>query len=257
MKKAIITYCDANYEWELRRDFLKSLRRVEFGGQVHILDYGLRRAPKGPNLSVQRCSADMSVEQQRNRDIVKALEEIDADVVMTIDAGDVWFQENFDEVFEMCADRIGYVEELDDQSGDHKKWFMEKIKGLACMQEAVLALLEPWPLIGSGMLVGPRDKLAVLLGAVYRVTEQLDSDFFGVDQIALNYAVRSDRDGAYLSLPQTYDYVLITHRNEYLYRRGAVFDSEGHRVKIAHNAGGEYRLVNRRKGRWKWRFGLS
>lgn len=245
MRKAIITYCDKNYEWELYNDFIPSLFDVGFKGKLYVIDYGLINQKKIDNVEYIKSEPNMSVEQQRNRDIVNLLLNIKEDVIMTIDAGDVWFQENFDEVFEICKDKLGYVEELYDMHPDGHRWFMQKL--LSMKDKKYYELLKDYKdMAGSGMLCGNRIEMAKFLNDVYGETALCDEDFFGVDQIMFNYMLRQYK-GKKISLPQTYDYVLITHQKEADYIDGKVYDKNGKLVKIAHNAGGNYRLINRKE----------
>lgn len=257
MNTAILTYCDKNFEWELIHDFLYTLRKTIYGnykGQVTILDYGLtpkaiKKSKKYAN--IVRCEKLVKVEANRNRDLPKIIKALHVDTVMTIDAGDVWFQERFDEVFQKCSTHIGYVEE--DMRCDGE-WMSEKIEMIKDerYKTTVKETLQDKKMIGSGMLCGPKDKMIALLQEAWKFTKDANEDFFGIDQIAINMVIRlwEKKGGKFISLPKTYDYVIITNKYETFYENGIIYDKHHNRAKIVHNAGRkEYKLINRREDR--------
>lgn len=268
MKTAILTYCDKKFEWELIHDFLHTLRdptKGNYSDSVIVLDYGLTaqgRRKVRKYAQIAKCDRIRSIEANRYRDLPIILEDIEADVIMTIDAGDVWFQESFGEIFEICQNNIGYVEE---NEYCDEKWMKEIIGNLQNSQYKldIQRSLKNKRVIGSGMLCGDRYKLKMLFEETWDVIGELAEDFFGVVQIALNMAVRKKQEegeGKFRSLSKTYDYVVITNKNETYYENGIVYDEDHAIVKIAHNAGGIYRIIDRkdeRRRRFLQNFGFS
>jgi len=252
MKSYIISYCDRKYEWNLLSDFIPSLFNIaKFNGTLYILDYGLtkycvKKLSKFENVVVKKCDKKRSVECNRNYDIFNALYDFpEASVIMSIDCGDVWFQDTFYEIFELCKDRIGYVEEQ--EKPEDERWWGKIIAGLDRVKyQYACSVLQGHNLSGSGMFIGPKQMMLELVGLIKYWTNWLSSDYFGIDQLAFNIALRTTSMKK-ISLPQTYDYVFITHKDEASYENGIVYDLNHTPVKIAHNAGGRYRVIDRKK----------
>jgi len=117
-KNVIITYLNSKYINNFIKDFVPTLfTDAKYGGKLCVLGYGLTDREKrmiltlNDNIIVKDCVETKQIEVQRNYDILNTIKDLDADVIMTIDAGDVWFQDDFHEIFELCKDKIGVVAE--------------------------------------------------------------------------------------------------------------------------------------------------
>ena len=234
-----------HYERQLVDDFLVTLKGIRYPGEIHIIDYGLstacsQRIANYENVFTHPHLINIRVECQRYRDLVTHIKGCDADVIMTIDGGDVWFQDNFDELFSMCREKIGVINEIERWSESWSKDILDKLK-----DPYYTELLGDRPISGSGMICGPKDKMLEVLNKTRDVIENIGKDFFGVDQVAFNstlaLASKLDADEI-ISLPQTYGFMIIPKYNVFfLGNNGMLYDENKELIKVVHNGGGETR----------------
>ena len=245
---AIITYLDKHFQTNLVYDFLPTLKE-HYTGTIVVIDYGMDKKyvtmAEGMGAIVIKFKPNGKIESHRNREILQVIYELPPHIshMMTIDAGDVWFQEQFSTVWNMVEDSIGFVEE--DESCDDivmTNW----INKLG--DEDVKRLLKGTTLKGSGMMCGPRELMFKFLLRLNNYIELQIQDYFGLDQVAFNYMVmKCSEEMNFTILPSTYDYVLISrNRTEGFYLiDGLIYDKKKKLVKIVHNAGGGHRLFPR------------
>jgi hypothetical protein len=257
MKNAIITYLDMNFSVNFIYDFIPTLfADGNFKGELHVISYGLREREKkiiagsSDRIKIHEAVKARPVHIQRWFDVLPILKSIDSDVVMTIDAGDVWFQGDFREVFEMCNYKIGLIQEnslcnggwtlktLDDTTNDNfKNRFIKITNGKNLM--------------GSGMICGNRDLMIRLFSSVCREIETIPENHLGVDQLALDMVAYGELNDRLIMVPHTYGFVTLKVLNKYEISDGKkIIDSQtGEPVKIVHNAGGKFRTwANGRRG---------
>lgn len=242
MKVAIITYLDEKYYDNFKNDFVKTLsNNTDFNGDLLVLNYGLNHQQQKNIKSIYNktkfitCHKVRQIEAQRNYDILEILETVNYDVVMTIDAGDVWFQDSFNEVFEMCKDRIGYVEENETWSEGWQQAVISNIKD-ATKRVEIFEILKDKKTIGSGMACGKRELMIEFTKDIIKHNNNIGQFYFGIDQLCFNLAI-NDVKNNFVSLPNTYDYVIIPNLHMFTFENGTVRDENKKIVKIVHNAG--------------------
>ena len=246
---AIITYLDANVIENFMNDFLPTLfNDARYGGDLHVLTYDMPEVFQNniknvkPNqIFIHPVKKTGPVFNQRVFDIEKLLGELSSSHVMTIDAGDVWFQQPFSEVFTLCDSKIGFAEENYTAA---ENWMGQCIRRLDKEKEIeAFELLDGRPTRCSGMICGPKAELRNFYHFMGERMRWVTQDFFGVDMLACNLAARdAELSGIELrELERTYSFVTLpTSHKVYIGHKDCLFyDGEKHLVKVVHNAGGE------------------
>lgn len=249
---AVITYVDNNYEMNLLNDFLCTLRNVaNYKGKVVVLDYGIntevrRNIENEYGVDVISFEKEYPVFSIRNKHIPLVINELPENIlsVMVIDGGDIWFQSPIKDIFEITYSSIGYVEEtikfgnnewtekcLDALEEKERKRVLEKVGGTFVKN--------------SGMVCGPRKLVAELLNNIYVDMCNSGREFFGVDQIYFNYELCDKFQSKSMLISDIYNYVLVTHQNEYAYIEGKFYKKTGESISIVHNAGGKWRVFSK------------
>ncbi len=250
----IITCIDKNCEWYLINDFLPSLFKY-YSGTVAIIDYGLSdealKEISKYNLHINKCDPVKQIVNIRMKHFSEFLESPlfkDETHVMMIDGGDVWFQDSFDEIFELCKDHVGFVKAKD--RGTYI-WMENYIRLINQHVEEdfyhkIMGKIKDRSIAGAGMVCGPKEKMIKLLKDIYKFVEDVGYDSFCLDMIGLNYLVRSSGE-VFVSLPKTYDFNIIRFPQSVIYEEGIIYDSGKKRVKIVHNSGNKDNTIINRK----------
>ncbi len=247
---AVLTCMDKNFENNLINDFLRTLRNTAcYHGKVIILDYGMsieaseRIRNEDENAEIIKCSKDRHIFSVRFRDMAEIIERLPADItnVMSIDGGDVWFQEPIDDIFEICNDKIGYIE---DYSLDNSWW-----------NRQLLNLLKPGEMKklcknfrgtrqkNAGMICGPRNIMIKVSDLIDKYVLNNGNDFFGLDQLYFNYIINNMPDNEKIVLSKKYNYVLIDNRHKLIIENDLVYNENHELMTVIHNAGGGYYRV--------------
>lgn len=256
---AIITCMDSNFEDNLLRDFLFTLRGAAgYEDMVIVLDYGmsdeaLKAAEKEYNAIIHKCRRDRKILfSLRNRDLAAYIKSLPSHIthVMAIDGGDVWFQAPIMEAFELCSNRLGYIES--DVRTDRHKWTL-KILGIMDndIAQRLLESFKGTRLKNAGMICGPKDLVVYIAEGIYAMAEESKKDFFGLDQLFFNYIVNSMEPDVKITLPKKLNYLLIDNKDDFIIKDGMVYDVEGHLISIVHNAGGLGRVLKKDDDRSK------
>lgn len=250
---AVITYMDENYERHLLKDFLFSLRYVaQYAGKIIILDYGMseltkKRIIEEYEVEIIKCKKEtLPVFSIRNKHIPKVINDLPTSIktVMVVDSGDVWFQSSINDVFSLSKDKIGYVEEPicygNHEWSDRCLSILEDNCG-----ECIKKKLKGKHVKNSGMVCGERTLVADLLEHVFYDMQAAKKEYFGVDQIFFNYELCRRYEDRSILLDDVYNYVVITHKDEFIYKDGVICNKKGEIAVVVHNAGGKWRLLNR------------
>lgn len=249
---AIITYVDNNYELNLQRDFLNTLRHVaNYKGKVIILDYGIsedvrRNIEEDHNVDVIKFEKEYPVFSLRNKHIPLVISELPDHIlnIMVIDGGDIWFQSQIEDIFAITCNKLGYVEET--IKFGKNEWTKRCLDVLdEVEQERVLKKVRGKFVKNSGMLAGPRELVAELLRDVYIDMCKAGREFFGVDQIYFNYELCGKFQKKSKRISDIYNYVLVTHQNEYKIIGKRFYKDSGEMISVVHNAGGKWRVINK------------
>lgn len=248
---AVITCIDENYEENLEFDFLETLRNVAlYQGEIIVIDYGMsdtrkKRIQVKYNVKVYSFKKTMSVFALRNRDIPIVIGKLSENIsnVMIIDSGDIWFQKPITPIFDNTKAKVGCVEETI-FFGQHE-WTME---GLANLNEnlssSILDVTNGKPIMNAGMVCGPKIIVNNLIKSIYDHILSAGMEFFGIDQLFFNYELYKMNTNI-VKLNHEFNFVIITHKNEFYEINGKIFDKDMNQVTVAHNAGGVDRIINK------------
>ena len=250
---AIITCIDENYEENLLRDFLLTLRsEALYKGKVVILDFGMSKKMKEKinatyDVSIYEFEKTMPVFVLRYRHIPDIINNLSSEItnVMLIDSGDVWFQKPINPIFELTKDRIGCVEESI-IFGEYA-WTLLCINNLDEKTSAkVMRYINGKHVKNGGMVCGPRNEISILAKKIYNDMEECGIEFFGIDQIFLNYELNRLKSNQIVVLDNEFNYVLITNKDEFVMNNDKIYDKNRKLLTVIHNAGGEpWRVINK------------
>ncbi|HEX3030523.1 MAG TPA: hypothetical protein VHT34_14760 [Clostridia bacterium] len=250
---AILTCMDSNFEHNLINDFLRTLRKVaSYQGKIFILDYGMsteavaRIKNEFENVEIIKCSKDRHIFSVRFRDMTGIIDSLPDSIthVMAIDGGDVWFQSPINEVFELCTERIGYIE---DYCLDNSWWNRQILNLLKPKEmEKLFKNFRGTRQKNAGMICGPKNIMSKVSDTIDKYVLNNGSDFFGLDQLYFNYIVNNMPEDEKIALPKKYNYVLIDNRHKLIIEDDLIYDENHELMTVIHNAGGGYyRIVQK------------
>jgi hypothetical protein len=251
VKTAVITCIDENYEENLEIDFLETLRNVAlYKGKIIVIDYGMSNIRKERiqvkyNVKVYSFKKTMSVFALRNRDIPIVIDKLSDNIsnVMIIDSGDVWFQKPITPIFEHTKTKVGCVEETI-FFGQHE-WTMEGLANLnENLSKSILDVTNWKPIMNAGMVCGPKLIVNNLIKSLYNHIFSAGIEFFGIDQLFFNYELYKMNNNI-VKLQHEFNFVIISHKDEFYEINGKIYDKDMNKVTVAHNAGGIDRIINK------------
>ena len=249
---AIITYMDNFFVENLEYDFFFSFfQKANYKGKIVILDYGMNtedvdRLKKKFDIFVYKCDKVMPVFSNRYNDIPEVIDLLDDNIthIMTIDGGDVWFQDKVNQIFEESENGIGCVEENriigEDEFTDY---CMNKMS--ADEKKHVLDALYGKKVKNSGVICGPREDMKNICQKIAKDIEVSSAEFFGIDQIFFNYEWYSLDDYKKVTLNELYNFVIVTNVDRYVEKDGCIYTDLGELVTVVHNAGANWRILKR------------
>ncbi len=250
---AIITSIDRNYEENLELDFLESLfRKAKYDGKVIVLDYGMsregiKRIKDKFDVEIHKVEKKLSVFSARYFHIPGIIESLDEDItqVMVVDGGDVWFQKDVVQIFELTRNCIGVVAE--DRIIGLDEWTDRGMENLSNeMRISLLSELEGKTVINAGVVCGDRVLMGQMYKKIYDGICRCGLEYFGIDQLILNlewYRLEKERRKL---MECVYNYVLVSHaEEEYVVKDDMIYLDSGEIVTVVHNAGGNWRKLKR------------
>lgn len=246
MKTALITYADDKFAKNLEEDFFPTLRGpAKYGGPVYVIYYGknkesIKKISRKYGAEIVYFKKNLTVPNQRNADIAKLLVNIPERIshVLCIDA-DVWFQGPIDDIFGLSYDSYGFVEELENAEGNFNLNCINQIKSEE-IRKKFLTRVRNFKLAASGMIVGKKEEVKKIVEEISRITQEINQDFFGLDQTVFNYVIRQDGKG--VGLPQKYDFSLESNPNQFYIKDGLFYDQKKQLIPVIHNSGSSRRL---------------
>ncbi len=251
-KTAIITYIDENFMENLEQDFLRSLfLRAEYQGKILVLNYGIddenvTRLEKMYDVTFIKCEKRMPVFSNRYIDIPKAIDYLDKSItqVALMDGGDIWFQSNITKMFEETINGIGCVEEERIiGEDDFTDYCLSKLN--SGEKERLEKVLEKKRVKNSGVICGPRERVRKIVLDVADDMLNHETEFFGIDQLYFNYNWYLLEEYNRVDLDELYNYVLVSNKGKYKIVDDNIFSSTGELIKVVHNAGANWRMLNR------------
>lgn len=252
---AVITSIDENFEENIEKDFLETLRKIAFyKGKIIIIDYGMsydtkERIKLEYNVDIYTFEKTMPVFVLRNRDIPKVIDSLPQTVtnIMVIDGGDVWFQRPITPIFEKTKDKLGCVAEP--EIFGQSKWLTQCLNSLSNSDsKKILEVTNGKCLKNAGMICGPRNLMIEITDAIFIDTVKTGIEFFGIDQLFFNYEFSKIKNKTVI-LEDEFNYVIVTHKDEFSLQNGQVFDKNLKQVTVVHNAGGNWRILKRPYGK--------
>jgi len=230
----VITSINEQHENKLINDFLPTLLFF-FNGKIAIIDYGLSKEAfkylnKFDNIIIKKFEATEQIVNIRFKHVPIFLNQLDAKNVMMIDSGDVWFQDNFEEVFDLCNNLFGCVENNDLGC---KNWIRKIGIILPEKYKKIFEFSVSKPILEAGMICGTKEKVINITQKTYEMIKEINLDKFGIDMIALNILVRKNTI-PFKSLSSTYNYNISSHPSTIL-KNEFVCTESGKKIKIAHN----------------------
>jgi hypothetical protein len=250
----VLTYADENAEKNLKERFLPSLfREGQLKGTLVICDYGLSTEftqefmRYGKDIRTVNYDKTMPVYSVRNRDIADALNRLHLrGTVMCIDCGDVWFQDDISRIFDLCKTKLGYCTEPEKWTEGWSAGLLEQVKSE--MKDLLKSELKDHFVIGSGMLCGPVSLVSKLTKKTHEFIERTP-EFFGVDQLMLNYLIRLleniyEERSDFIELDCTWDYSLIKREGQFVIQDSKIYRKLTGQleltelVRVVHNSGG-------------------
>lgn len=251
-RTAIITYIDENYAENLEQDFLESLfLRAKYKGEVVVLNYGMdnesvARITSRFDVSIVRCEKIMPVFSNRYIDIPHAIDSLDDNItqIMLMDGGDIWFQDDISAIFNETKNGIGCVEE-DRVIGedDFTDYCMNKMSDSE--RTRLEGVLLGKKVKNSGVICGPRDMVKKIVCDVAKDMRKHETEFFGIDQLYFDYEWYLLNEDNRVELSDSCNYVLVSNKDKYVVVDGDIYDAAKGLVKVVHNAGANWRMLNR------------
>lgn len=248
MKTAVITCIDDNVSKNLEIDFLETLRGDAcYKGSIYVVYYGedqefMKRIKDKYDANVVCSYNELIPSNQRSFDFFNLINNLPEHIthVMCIDGGDVWFQKPIDEIFNITENGYGFVEENQNADEDFNLNCINEIKDDSLKLE-FLKKVQGYKLINGGFIVGNKNKVSFLLKSVAELTEKIHQDFFALDQVILNYLIRSDGNG--FNIPKKYCYTLLSDKNKFFVDNGLIYDKlTKELISIIHNIGSVKRI---------------
>lgn len=252
---AVITYIDKNFEGNLERDFLYTLRRIAlFKGKICVLNYGIsdsvkKRIVRDYQVEIYDFEKTMAVFSLRYQHLPEVIDHLGEDItnVMIIDGGDIWFQKPIAQIFEETKDKIGCVEELPVFGQDD--WTNKCLFNLGQASiDQILEVANGRHVKNSGMVCGPKQEVKNLLKKIYIDIMDSGIEYFGIDQIYFNYEwCQLEKDKAIILNPD-YNFVLVTHKEDFYIKDMVAYYNNHQLITVVHNAGGNWRLIKKQYG---------
>lgn len=260
-KMAIITYIDKNYEENLEYDFLKTLfEKAHFCGKVVIIDYGMDKYVSdrikmqyGRAVEIIQCCPKSSIFSARYRDIKEVIDNLDdkVEVVMTVDGGDVWFQGGLSSLSVDYSKKIGLA-------GENRVWGNDDWTN-ACFncihadeREHIMSVLKGMVVYNSGLIIGNKVLVRDFIDRVYKNILEYGHEFFGIDQIYADYEYALWNESEKQNLNDIFNFVVVSNKDRYYLQDEEVYRIDGSKVVVVHNAGGNWRVLDRPfKNMWK------
>lgn len=251
-KTAIITYVDRNNEENIKEDFLKSLFEVsKYKGHVIVLDYGMsedisKEIQDCYPVKTYRCNKEIDIFVDRYKDISKIIYSLPEQVstIATMDSGDIWFQKNLNEMFEIGVNEIRTV--IENRVWDKDEWSLKCINSLGLQEkQRVIKILSGTKVRNSGVIIGSRELIRSLFENVYDDIFLCGYSFFGIDQIFVNYEIAKLNAEKRRSLKDKFNYVLVSNAKDFEIIDNVVYKKNGEQIVVVHNAGGNWRILGR------------
>ncbi len=234
---AVITASDYNNGDFLINHWLKSLlKNIDTNiVEVIILDYGLSEYHKKIILSngakVIKCVRDGHVVNIRYRDMLRIIKKRRYKQILTCDSGDIIFQRNIMELFDIHPSKFRAV--CEDMSAPMLEYTLLQKPFLEEITEDIKITLRNKKMINGGLVLADVKNFQKL--CEYMMKYIINKKIFGPDQIILNYVLYKN---GFVNLGRNFNYVLTTVKDKFKIKNGVFFMKNGDVISVVHNAGG-------------------
>lgn len=254
---AIITCIDGRLDENLENDFLTTLsNESDYKGHIIILDYGIKSEVKKRiaakyNATFYEFKKTNPVFNLRYKHLPIVIKKIPKEItnIMLIDSGDIWFQKSIEPIFNLTEKRIGCVDEPIIFGED--EWINLCLANLPVAdRELILSNSKGKRNKNAGMICGPRNDIYTLVKNIYEYMIFIGIEFFGLDQLFFNYEINKMNEHQFIVLNKEFNYVLVTYK-DFIYKNKKIYTENDNLVTVVHNAGGNWRVFNRKFGNIK------
>ncbi|HLD43561.1 MAG TPA: glycosyl transferase family 8 [Candidatus Nanoarchaeia archaeon] len=238
MKNVIFTSSDEKYGDFLVTHWLRSLKdNVDLTNtDVIVLDYGLTEIQvselKRNNVIVHKAKKDGAIVNIRWREMAIILKRKEYDQVLSVDGGDIIFQDGISSIF--SEDTGAFRAAYEGTNKLYKSYFLK-----TCFSRKVSSKMKEClhgkKIVNAGVLLGPSYKFIGLCNEIVSLIE--DKGRFGPDQIIINYVLQ--RDG-FKELNPKYNFIISTldaKDAKFTIKEGVLYLQNGQKIPIVHNAG--------------------
>jgi len=232
----MITSSDESYGDFLLNHWLVSLKdNVDLSNiDVIVIDYGLteeqRQILQTKGIHCHPSEKDGNITNIRYRDIARVLDQGQYDQVMSVDGGDIIFQDDIRHLFDIHRDRFRAVcEEL------HVPLHELVLPRKDISRDNFIKIfyfLKGKPRINGGVILGPSELFRDLWEQYREMTEGYQ--VFGTDQYIMNYLLYKR---GFVRLENRYNFVVLSMNSPFSIRKGAFYDGKAKLIPIVHNAG--------------------
>ncbi|MBW2978258.1 glycosyl transferase family 8 [Candidatus Woesearchaeota archaeon] len=235
MKHVIFTSSDSKYGDFLINHWLPSLKdNVNLNKiDIVILDYGLTKEQisKLKGVKIYKGVRNGHVCAIRFRGMLKFLEKNKYDQVLSIDGGDIIFQDDLKQAFENYKNHFRVV--CEDFHFPFEDFFVKNFFKKTDIKK-IKKTLKNKKQINAGVIFGPYSKFKKLCKEIN--TLLINKNNFGPDQVAVNYILYKD---GFKNLDKKYNFVIIATniKNKFFIEKGVFYLENGEKIAIVHNAG--------------------
>jgi len=237
MKNVIITSVDLKYGDFLINHWLKSLKtNVNLKNiDIAVVDYGLNSSQKEILMKEEviliKGTSKGNVGTARFIDMVNFLKNNLYDQILSIDGGDIIFQEDISSLFNTDKNyyrAVGhdlqnlFLESFIKNNFDDKveKEIWNKLKNIPIEKT-----------INAGVILAPYDKFIALCEQIDKLA--INRNSYGPDQIVINYVAH--RDGIKF-LEKKYNF-MVGNKEKFIVKNGVFYDEDLKKVAVVHNPG--------------------
>jgi hypothetical protein len=234
MKHAIITCSDSRYGDFLINHWLKSLKdNVNLNNtDVVVLDYGLSdsqvRELSDNKVIIVKCIKDGHVTSIRYRDMEKFLSNNKYDQVMSVDGGDIIFQEDISTLFKKNTNVIRAA--CEDLNLSFDTFFSASINKK--YRRDIKKKLKGKKMINGGLIIGSRTLIVKLCNKYMSMMN--DFETFGADQVIINYLLYIND---FVELDNRYNFTVTTSKRKFNLKDGVFYFNNCIKIPVVHNSG--------------------
>jgi len=238
MKNIIITSADLKYGDFIINHWLRSLKdNVNLKNiEVAVVDYGLNSSQKDKlkkeNVIIIQGSKNGNIGNLRFIDALKFLQKNAYNQVLSVDGGDIIFQDDISFLFDKDKNYFRVV------GHDLENLFLEVFirKNFSKeIEEKIWQFLKNKPMseiVGAGVIFAPYNKFIYLCKQIDKLV--LNKNSYGPDQIVANYITHQE---GIKFLDKKYNFMPSGFKDKFIVEDGIFYMEDGKKIAIFHNSG--------------------